>query len=119
MSVYERGEWQPYTHDELLEVLVAALSSVPRYCRVSRVIRDISSDDIVVGNKLTNFRQIAEQEVKRRGGRCTDVRAREIRSGVFDSDRLELRDTEYEGGASEEHFLEFVTEIRQSFGQAE
>ncbi len=106
---HDRGEWHPYTQDELLEVLASTLAEVPRYCRVTRVIRDISSDDIVTGNKLTNFRQLAEQEIARRGGVCRDVRAREIRSDDFDAEMLALRATVYDAQVSEEHFLEFVT----------
>lgn len=109
MDHHVRGEWRPYSHDELLDVVVGALSRVPRYCRVTRVIRDISSDDIVVGNKLTNFRQIAEAELTRRGGRCIDVRAREIRRDAVDPDRLALRETRYETSTGTESFLEYVT----------
>jgi len=109
MHYHERGEWRPYGPEELLDVLAHALARVPRYCRVTRVIRDISSDDIVVGNKQTNFRQLAEQEVTRRGGACLDIRAREIRGDDFDPDRLELRANVYDAGVAEEHFLEFVT----------
>jgi len=72
------------------------------------VIRDISSDDIVEGNKLTNFRQIAEQDLSRRGERCHDIRAREIRSERLDPESLELRETEYETSIGQECFFEFV-----------
>jgi elongator complex protein 3 len=109
MHFHERGEWRPYEHDELLEVIATALAQVPGYCRVTRVIRDISSDDIVAGNKLTNFRQLAEREVARRGQRCRDIRAREIRDTGFDPDALELQDTLYDADVSAEHFLEFTT----------
>ncbi len=109
MQFHERGEWRPYEHAELLQVVASALVGVPRYCRVTRVIRDISSDDIVAGNKLTNFRQIAEQEVVRRGGRCVDVRAREIRGERFDTDDLTLRECEYETAIGRDVFFEFTT----------
>jgi elongator complex protein 3 len=109
MHYHERGEWRPYEHAELLEILASALARVPSYCRVTRVIRDISSDDIVTGNKRTNFRQLAEQEVAKRGGVCRDIRAREIRGDEFDADQLALRATVYDADVSEEQFLEFVT----------
>ena len=109
MDHYERGEWRPYDHAELLDVVAGALARVPRYCRVTRVIRDISSDDIVVGNKLTNFRQIAEAEVARRGASCRDIRAREIRSGAVEAADLVLRETEYATSTGKERFVEFVT----------
>ena len=109
MRHYQRGEWAPYDYDELLHVLTGVLVQVPRYCRVSRVIRDISSDDIVTGNKLTNFRQIAERTLEARGERCLDIRHREIRHDAFDVAALALRETAYETRASTERFLEWVT----------
>jgi elongator complex protein 3 len=109
MRYYERGEWQPYNHAELLEVLTGVLGQVPRYCRVTRVIRDISSDDIVAGNKLTNFREIAERAIEERGGRCVDVRSREIKHESFDQEQLELREVVYPTLTAEERFLELST----------
>jgi len=109
MRHYERGEWRPYRHDELLRLVTGALERTPRWCRVSRVIRDISSDDIVAGNKLTNFRQVAERELARRGGVCRDIRSREIRRESFEPEELQLRATVYRSSAGREHFLEFTT----------
>jgi len=109
MRHYEQGTWRPYRHQELLEVVTHALGAAPRYCRLTRVIRDISSDDIVVGNKLTNFRELAEQELERRGIRSQEIRAREIRGDGFDPARLTLRVTAYASGSGEERFLELVT----------
>lgn len=109
MGPWKRGEWRPYEAAELLEVVAASLPKVPRYCRVTRVIRDISSDDIVVGNKRTNFRQIAEQEISRRGGSLVEIRHREIRGRDFVAATLELRSTEFGTTSGREVFLEFVT----------
>jgi elongator complex protein 3 len=110
MGPWQRGEWRPYTEDELLEVVTASLARVPRYCRVTRVIRDISSDDIVTGNKRTNFRQIAERVIARRGARLVEIRHREIRAEPFDEAALALVETEYRTDTGRERFLELVTE---------
>jgi len=109
MSHWKKGEWRPYDDSELLEIVADAMPRVPRYCRVTRVIRDISSDDIVVGNKRTNFRQIAEQEIAKRGQSLVEIRAREIRGQAFDEAALTPRETEYRTGGSREVFLEWVT----------
>ncbi len=109
MTSYRDGSWRPYTHDELLDVLTHALARTPRYCRLTRVIRDISSDDIVVGNKRTNFRQLAVAELAKRGGESKEIRAREIRGRQFDPESLEIRQTLYESGVGSEVFLELVT----------
>ena len=36
-----RGEFQPYTTEDLLDLIVDIKPTIPRYCRVNRVIRDI------------------------------------------------------------------------------
>jgi elongator complex protein 3 len=106
---YEAGAWGPYAHQELLDLLVSALAKTPRWCRLTRVIRDISSDDILVGNKLTNFRELAQAELARRGLVGGDIRAREVRGQRVDAEALALRETRYDVSGGTEHFLEFVT----------
>jgi len=109
MRHYRDGSWRPYAHDELADVLSACLAATPRWCRITRMIRDISSDDIVVGNKLTNFRQIAERRLAAQGGRARDIRAREIGADAVLPGSLSLRRTGYATAAGREHFLEWVT----------
>ncbi len=109
MAMYRRGEWRPYEADELLEVLVHGLAATPRYCRLSRIVRDIPGTDIVAGNRTTNLRQAAEAEAAARGVRCLDIRAREVGGRPVDPDRLRLRRTDYDAAAGREAFLEFVT----------
>jgi len=72
-------------------------------------VRDISSEDIVAGNRFANFREIAEAALARDGGRCHDIRSREIRGDAFDDGALELRSTVYDTGIGWEHFIELVT----------
>ncbi len=109
MAYHRRGEWRPYEADELLDVLVHGLGGAPRYCRLSRVIRDIPGTDIVTGNRTTNLRQVAEAEASARGVRCRDIRAREVGGRQVDPRRLRLRRTDYEASGGRETFLEFVT----------
>ncbi|PJF24246.1 MAG: hypothetical protein CUN53_18795, partial [Phototrophicales bacterium] len=90
MRHYRDGSWRPYTHDELLDLLTACFLRTPEYCRLTRVIRDIPGTDIVDGNKTTNFRQLVEAELDRRGERGRDIRAREVRFAPTDPDSLML-----------------------------
>jgi len=108
MQYYKKGLWKPYTHDELLEVLTTCIENTPAYCRLTRVIRDIPSTDIVEGNKLTNFRQIAEQALAKEGKQSKDIRRREVRGAEFDEDALALEVIEYQTSCSKELFLQFV-----------
>jgi elongator complex protein 3 len=109
MSYFESGEWRPYSHDELLEVLIECLQKTPEYCRVTRVIRDIPGDDIVVGNKMTNLRQVADEELRHRGLVCRDIRNREVRHRPVAEPELELRVTEYDTSVGREVFFQYAT----------
>lgn len=109
MHEHRRGAWRPYEEAELLELLAGCLSRVPEYCRVTRVIRDIPSHDIVVGNRRSNLRERAEAELARRGVLGRDIRAREIRGARVAPEALRLEVTSYAAGAGEERFLQLVT----------
>ncbi|HEX9637331.1 MAG TPA: tRNA uridine(34) 5-carboxymethylaminomethyl modification radical SAM/GNAT enzyme Elp3 [Acidobacteriota bacterium] len=110
MSYYRRGEWRPYSHDELLELLTGCLRRIPPYCRLTRMIRDIPSQAIVAGNQRTNFRELAEAALRRSGARCRDIRSREIGRESVDPAGLRLETLEYDSGIGRERFLQYVTE---------
>ncbi|MBK8136655.1 MAG: tRNA uridine(34) 5-carboxymethylaminomethyl modification radical SAM/GNAT enzyme Elp3 [Chloroflexi bacterium] len=116
MQVYQRGDWQPYTHDELLHVLSVCFMLTPEYCRLTRVIRDIPGTDIVDGNKLTNFRQVVEQHLAASQQRSPDIRARETRFNPVQSGELALDDLAYPTSAGEERFLQYITPGREIAG---
>ena len=116
MERHEKGTWRPYEHNELLGVLTECLTGVPPYCRVSRVIRDIPRTDIVVGNKQTNLREVAEREIRERGLEVRDIRAREIRDQSFDPEELKLVTVPYRTELGTELFLQFVTDTDQIVG---
>ncbi len=109
MSHYESGEWRPFTHEELLRVLTECMARTPEYCRLTRVIRDIPGTDIVDGNRLTNFRQLAEEALLERGRAARDIRSREVRTTRIDPKMVELRQESYETSAGREVFLQYVT----------
>jgi elongator complex protein 3 len=108
MRPYRAGLWRPYTHDELLAVIVGCLRAAPEYCRLTRIIRDIPGTDIVAGNQLTNFRQVAEEALHRQGGRAQDIRAREIRRAQIDPTALTLDEMRYASSTGEEVFLQYI-----------
>jgi elongator complex protein 3 len=109
MGAYEQGAWRAYDDPVLLDLLAGCMAATPRYCRLTRVVRDFSAHDIVAGTHVANLRELAERELVRRGERCVDLRGREIRGAGFDPAALRLEATVYATSVGEEHFLEFVT----------
>jgi elongator complex protein 3 len=106
MQYHQRGEWQPYTHQELLEVVTHTLETAPEYTRLTRVIRDIPSTDIVVGNKLTNFRQVAQKNLNDTGKQGRDIRAREVRNHQVDLEKIEFSEIKYKTSVGQEIFIQ-------------
>ena len=106
---WKRGEFQPYTTQELIDLIADVKPTIPRYCRVNRVIRDIPSTNVVEGNRRTSLRQDVHAELKRRGTRCECVRCREVRGKPVHPGVLRLDDMVYRAGAAEEHFISYVT----------
>lgn len=108
---YREGAWQPYAKDELVDVLVQDVLATPPYVRISRMIRDISATDILVGNKHTNLRQMVEQELATEdvASRVQEIRFREINQQQVRAAELTLQDFTYTTAVSDEHFLQWVT----------
>ncbi len=113
---WQRGEYQPYDEETLVELLVRCKTLIPPYCRVNRLMRDIPAPNIVAGVKKSNLRQIIKRQMARDGLVCRCVRCREVRGQVVDADTLRLEQLDYETGATHEYFLSYVTPKGQLAG---
>jgi elongator complex protein 3 len=108
-AYWQRGEYKPYTTEELVDLIADIKPRIPRYCRLNRVVRDIPSVNVVEGNKRTSLRIDVQQELKRRGTHCQCIRCREVRKQSVQAEDLRLEDLVYQAGGAEEHFLSYVT----------
>jgi len=109
MDFYKKNLWQPYTNQQLLNLLVKILPFVPEYCRVSRMIRDFSAHDIVTGSTTSNLRQLVEAKTKQ----ISEIRFREIRKKSVSLKDLKLKIITYKTFIGQEKFLQFVTKENQ------
>ncbi len=107
---FEAGEWAPYSEEELLDILVSDVAATPPFCRISRMIRDFSSHDIVAGNKKPNLRQLVENRLRSqddvRG--VQEIRFREVATGNVSVEGLRMEVVEYETSNTRERFLQWV-----------
>lgn len=108
-ELWKEGKYRPYTDEELVEVIAQAKTTVPPFCRINRVIRDIPAQYIVEGSKQSHLRVVVQGEMKKRGWKCQCIRCREVREEKTDVSRLKIEDYVYETDATTEHFLSFVT----------
>jgi elongator complex protein 3 len=106
---WQRGEFKPYETQELIDLIADIKPTIPRYCRVNRIIRDIPSTNVVEGNRRTSLRQNVHDEMKRRGTHCQCVRCREVKGKAVSAESLKLDDLVYQTASAEEHFISYVT----------
>lgn len=103
-SQYQKGEYLPYSDDEMIRVLTEVKKIVPRWVRIMRVQREISSPEIIAGPKLGNLRQIVHQNLKKEGASCRCIRCREI-GFAKDPKETSLGRTDYRSSGGDEVFL--------------
>lgn len=119
-ALWHAQKWQPYPESDLVELLSQDVLNTPEHTRISRMIRDFSSNDIVAGNKKTNLRQMVEQRVLTlaQEGKATvhEIRMREIATDATTSEELSLREEWYQTTNTTEVFLQWVTSTNRIAG---
>jgi len=105
MQNYERGEWQPYSQEELEDLIAFCLTNTPEWVRLTRVIRDIPSTETHLDSFKTNLRQIVQQRLEKNRVEQRDIRSREIGK---QSPKLpiQLVSQGYQTSSSQEYFLQ-------------
>ena len=88
---YKSGKYKPYPEKKLFEALIQMKLSTPRYCRISRLIRDIPNPDIEAGNAITNLREELKKELNKREQKCQCLRCREV--GHVNIEALKYKNT--------------------------
>ena len=107
---YLDGRYKPYGDNDLFEALLEMKRITPRYCRISRLIRDIPSDEIEAGNTITNLREMLEKRLHERGEVCVCLRCREIGRHLKEVDINVLPEIfveQYDTDGGTEYFLTY------------
>ncbi len=103
---WRSGRYLPYDTETAARLLADLKAEVPPYVRIQRIQRDIPARLIAAGVRHGNLRQLAQAELRRRGGRCRCLRCREPgRAGVPRPEDLRLRAHCYPAGQGREEFL--------------
>lgn len=109
---YLAGQFEPYDENTLVETIKSIKKIVPRYVRIERIIRDIPSGLIVAGGaKVSNLRQIIDEEVKKEKWHCQCIRCREIKGKESAGSPVMFVD-EYEASNGKEYFISFEDKKR-------
>jgi len=107
---YKSKKYKPYSNKALFEALIKMKQATPRYCRISRLIRDIPEPEIEAGNKVTNLRQDLAKEMKNRGLKCRCLRCREVGHNAdfkMQNAKCKLFIDKYKTTGGDEYFISF------------
>jgi len=105
-EMWKRGEYVPYSEGELIKILKEIKASTPVWCRIDRLIRDISKKWVAAGTARTNLRQVLQAELLKEGKKCRCIRCREVRGGLYDA-KVKLLVNERDSLGGQELFLSY------------
>ena len=106
---YKKGIFKPLTTQEAAEIIVEFKKSVPKYCRIMRVQRDIPTYATESGVDKTNLRQYVDALMTQKKIKCNCIRCREIKSREFDISKTKFEIIEYDASKGKEYFISIIT----------
>ena len=115
---YQDGQYHPYDVETMIELLVNIKTIVPKYVRISRVLRDIPPKFIVAGLK-DSLRDALRQRMAEQAAQCKCIRCREYghraRNG-WDIGEPRLVRMDYDASGGKEIVLSFEDDAETLFG---
>ena len=115
---YQDGRYRPYDNETMTKLAADIKSIVPKYVRISRVLRDIPSKFIVDGLR-DSLRDVVRERMKQLAIECRCIRCREY--GHRAQDGWEIGEPrmvrmDYSASGGKEIFLSFEDERETLFG---
>jgi elongator complex protein 3 len=110
---YLKKEYKPYSEKILLELLKSIKKIIPRYVRIERIIRDIPSPLIVEGgSRISNLRQMIDQDMEKENWHCECIRCREVKS--LPKEKAYLFREDYNASQGKEIFLSWENKAKKN-----
>jgi elongator complex protein 3 len=116
---YRDNRYRPYGEEEMIDLLIAIKALVPKYVRISRLMRDIPAKFIIAGSKDLALRGTIRKRMDQRGLRCSCIRCREYGHRVRDGwtpGEPQLTRVDYEAQGGKEVFLSYEDDNQTLFG---
>jgi elongator complex protein 3 len=110
---HTKGKYEPYSEEEIVDLLIKMKEIIPEYCRIMRVMREIPPDYLIAGTKHIDLRKTLKEMMQRHNKKCNCIRCREIGFVERDSKKeishdLKLDTLCYDASDGKEIFLQFI-----------
>jgi elongator complex protein 3 len=118
-SWYRDNRYQPYGDEGMIDLLMAIKTLIPKYVRISRLMRDIPSKFIIAGSRDLALRGTIKKKMEQVGLRCSCIRCREYGHRLRDGWAIGkpwLTKMDYEAFGGREVFLSYEDENETLFG---
>jgi elongator complex protein 3 len=92
--------------------LIKIKTSLPRWVRIARIMRDVPAKKIEAGCKISNLRQKIQEIMKKRKLKCKCIRCREVRENYNPKEKIYLFREDYDASEGKEIFLSFENKNR-------
>jgi len=108
---WKRGDYQPFTTDDAVELIAQVKEFVPPWVRIMRVHREFPVHLIKAGVKNGNLRELALKRLGEMGKKCRCIRCREVGHRVLkdnltvNPENLQTVCREYEAAGGGEIFI--------------
>jgi elongator complex protein 3 len=116
---YRDRRYQPYSDVVMMDLLVDIKVLIPKYVRVSRLMRDIPAKFIIAGSRDLALRGTIKKKMEQAGVRCSCIRCREYghrRRDGWSIGEARLTRSDYETLGGKEVFLSYEDENETLFG---
>ena len=110
--LWEAGDYEALSDEEAAELIADIKGILPKWVRLQRIQRDIPAHQIFAGVRKSNLRQLAEEKLREKGGKCRCIRCREVGHTSLKGRKINEKDIEltvetYEACGGIEHFIAF------------
>lgn len=112
-ELWQKGEYKPYTTEEMVDLLIKIWQTFPKWVRIQRVQRDIPVQLIDAGPNKSNLQEIVHEELEKEYLVCNCIRCREVGHIKLkydkdpDPDHICLSIEPYEASKGTELFISF------------
>ncbi len=110
-EMWKRGEYEPYTEKEAVDVIVKVKQMMPKWMRTMRIQRDIPAQLIKAGVKRGDLGAMVYAKMRELGIKCRCIRCRDVghlmyKEGIrVDESSISLLHESYRASNGEEHFI--------------